>query len=268
MTLSPLDRLLAELGIVALIACAAALFEWFAPPGIPLGTRLAIALGGFIAAWVLVRVLATVGAATARLLGFDAVWGYAFAIPFASAAIAWIVLWQISGPDAALGEEFARVWPSTILIAIAFFALFFALYWRANIVAARAGEAREQEVNAGEPSGAADSANSAERGVVSSALHARLPAGFPPIIALMVEDHYVHLIAQARSAMLLMPLAEAVALMPQGTGAQVHRSWWVAQSAVAGHRRKGRDVRLVLAGGKEAPVSRAMVAELREKGWL
>ena len=51
-------------------------------------------------------------------------------------------------------------------------------------------------------------------------------------------------------------------------GAQVHRSWWVARDAVEDVKRDGRNLRLVLPGGLEAPVSRARVVELKEAGWF
>ncbi|MEE4536883.1 MAG: LytTR family DNA-binding domain-containing protein, partial [Erythrobacter sp.] len=98
--------------------------------------------------------------------------------------------------------------------------------------------------------------------------HDRLPRGFPAILALQVEDHYVRAIAAERSEMVLMSLSDAIAEMAEDVGEQVHRSWWVARSAVAGHRRVGRDVRLVLINGSEAPVSRAMAPTLRAKGWF
>ena len=51
-------------------------------------------------------------------------------------------------------------------------------------------------------------------------------------------------------------------------GAQTHRSWWVARGGVLGVVEDGRNMRLRLAGGLEAPVSRARVGALREEGWL
>jgi DNA-binding LytR/AlgR family response regulator len=61
-----------------------------------------------------------------------------------------------------------------------------------------------------------------------------------------------------------LPLAEATKLMPEGSGEQVHRSWWVARNAVASHYRQGRDLRLRLHGGLEVPVSRALAKQLRD----
>ena len=49
---------------------------------------------------------------------------------------------------------------------------------------------------------------------------------------------------------------------------QVHRSWLVARGAVPGVKREGRNVRLVLDDGLEAPVSRANVAALKDADWL
>jgi len=265
MRLGRTQRLLAELGIVLAIACLVALIGPFDPPGIPLGARLAFALAGFVGSWVLVRLVAVVGVAAARLLGLGPVWGYAFAVPIASALIAWAILWSSGGADAALGEQFASVWPQTILIAACFFALFFVIYWRAH-----ASASGEQEQNCEDKSKPADTSpdDKCEVGVRKSALHERLPVHFPAILALSVEDHYVRVLAADRSEMLLMPLTQAAKLMPPEAGEQVHRSWWVARSAVVGHRREGRDIRLELEGGIVAPVSRAMVKPLRKAGWL
>lgn len=258
--LSRSERLLAEIGIVAAVGCGAALLNLFSLPDIPLGARLAFALIGFVAAWVMVRVLAIVGTAAARLLGLSPLWGYVFAIPLSSAAIAWTVLWFLGGPKAALGDDFSVIWPRTTLVGIGFFGLFFLIYWRAFTA--------EQGNKLGRDDSASAVFESDSAGVPESALHERLPPQFPSILALSVEDHYVRVIAENRSEMLLLSLAEAIELMPEDAGEQVHRSWWVARSAVVRHRRRGRDLQLILLGGIAVPVSRATVKKLRETGWL
>ncbi|MDT0575749.1 LytTR family DNA-binding domain-containing protein [Croceicoccus sp. F390] len=260
-SLSRSERLLAEFGIVAAVGCGAALLNLFSLPDIPLGARLAFALVGFVAAWVVVRLLAIVGTAAARLLGLSKLWGYVFAIPLSSAAIAWTVLWFLGGPEAALGEGFSVIWPRATLVGVGFFGLFFIIYWRASA-------SNEGNEHGKHNDSAPDIRENEIAGVPESALHERLQTRFPSILALSVEDHYVRVIAEDRSEMLLLSLAEAIELMPDGTGEQVHRSWWVARSAVVQHRRQGRDIRLVLLGGIEIPVSRAMVKTLRETGWL
>ena len=70
------------------------------------------------------------------------------------------------------------------------------------------------------------------------------------------------------SELVLMRLRDAMSHVAHIEGAQVHRSWWVARLAVEDVSREGRNVRLVLAGGLEAPVSRAQVSELKDAGWL
>lgn len=49
---------------------------------------------------------------------------------------------------------------------------------------------------------------------------------------------------------------------------QTYRSWWGARVGVVGVLEDGRNLRLRLNGGLEAPVSRARIGGLREEGWL
>ena len=88
------------------------------------------------------------------------------------------------------------------------------------------------------------------------------------VIALEMEDHYVRVHTTLGSDLVLMRLRDALVHVAEIDGRQVHRSWWVARLAVEDVKREGRNVRLVLAGGVEAPVSRAQVSELKAAGWL
>lgn len=88
------------------------------------------------------------------------------------------------------------------------------------------------------------------------------------VICLQMEDHYVRLHTQSGSRLLLIPLGQAIAQLNTVEGLQVHRSWWVARHAVQGVIRDGRNLRLRLTTGMEAPVARAKVAKLRSAGWL
>lgn len=87
-------------------------------------------------------------------------------------------------------------------------------------------------------------------------------------IALEMEDHYVRVHTVHGSALLLMRMRDAVLELDDMPGALVHRSWWVARDAVQGARREGRNVRLHLSGGIEAPVARAQVSALEAAGWF
>ena len=83
------------------------------------------------------------------------------------------------------------------------------------------------------------------------------------LIALQMEDHYVRVHTSAGSALILIPLRQALAELGAVPGLQVHRSWWVARHAVVGTVADGRNLRLRLVNGLQAPVSRARVAEAR-----
>lgn len=88
------------------------------------------------------------------------------------------------------------------------------------------------------------------------------------IVALEMEDHYVRVHTALGSALVLMRLRDAMALVTGIEGMQVHRSWWVARAAVEDVVRDGRNVRLRLPRGIEAPVARANVAVLRDARWI
>lgn len=88
------------------------------------------------------------------------------------------------------------------------------------------------------------------------------------LIALEMEDHYVRAHSALGSELVLMRLRDAVAELDGMEGEQVHRSWWVARGSVTDVKREGRNLRLVLDNGIEAPVSRANVSLLKERGWF
>jgi hypothetical protein len=88
------------------------------------------------------------------------------------------------------------------------------------------------------------------------------------VLCLQMEDHYVRVHAAGASRLVLATLAQAIASLGRTPGLHVHRSWWVADAAVAGALRDGRNLRLVLTNGLKVPVARAKVAAARERGWL
>lgn len=250
--------------MVALIGVLVAVFNLIPVGEMALGARLALWLGGFLGAWLIYLGFARVGIAVARLLGIADYWGHALAVPFVGLAVTYGVLGLTGGRGAMFGAQFGAVWVQALVVAGGFFALFFVLY-------ARAEHARVPDpVEPASPPAPPLTAPPAPPvpGVAASALHQRLDQGFPPILALSAEDHYVRVIAEGRSALVLMTLAEAAALMPEGSGGQVHRSWWVARAAVTGQQRSGRDLHLTLLGGISAPVSRSRIADLKALGWL
>ena len=83
------------------------------------------------------------------------------------------------------------------------------------------------------------------------------------ILALEAEDHYVRVHTLHGSALILMRLADAAALIDPRLGLRVHRSWWVAKDGVrALERSPGRAIaRLV--DDTAVPISRTHLAAAR-----
>ena len=99
-----------------------------------------------------------------------------------------------------------------------------------------------------------------------SALLSRLPPGIgSDIIALETEDHYLRVHAVGGSALVLMRMADAVALLDPQLGAQVHRRWWVAEAAVSGVRTDGQKLSLCLTDKSLVPVGRTFSAAAKAR---
>ena len=83
------------------------------------------------------------------------------------------------------------------------------------------------------------------------------------ILALEAEDHYVRVHTLHGSTLILMRLADAVAVIDSRLGLRVHRSWWVAKDGVrALERAPGRAIaRLV--NDKAVPISRTRLSAAR-----
>lgn len=88
------------------------------------------------------------------------------------------------------------------------------------------------------------------------------------VLCLQMEDHYVRVHTARGSTLVLATLGQAIAALGGAPGLQVHRSWWVAEKAVAGAVADGRNLRLALTNGVSAPVARSAVAAVRKASWL
>lgn len=96
----------------------------------------------------------------------------------------------------------------------------------------------------------------------------RLPSALASDIqALTVEDHYVRIHTVTGSHLVLMRLSDAIAEMDGVEGLRVHRSWWVARTAVRSVHLNGRGGRLILHDGSQAPVARSALSIVRAAGW-
>jgi DNA-binding LytR/AlgR family response regulator len=88
------------------------------------------------------------------------------------------------------------------------------------------------------------------------------------IWAVEAEDHYLRLHTSKGQDLILMRLADAVAELDGIEGMQVHRSWWVARSAIADAKRGDGRAILTLKDGSTVPVSRTYAGELRDRRWI
>ncbi|MEA1013289.1 LytTR family DNA-binding domain-containing protein [Sphingosinicella sp. LY1275] len=99
-----------------------------------------------------------------------------------------------------------------------------------------------------------------------SALLNRLPPEIgSDILALETEDHYLRVHALGGSALILMRMADAVALLDPRLGAQVHRRWWVAEAAVESTRTEGQKLSLCLIDKSLVPVGRTFSAAAKAR---
>lgn len=100
-----------------------------------------------------------------------------------------------------------------------------------------------------------------------------LLAKLPPhlgrdIMCLKMEDHYLRVYTAVGHTLILMRISDAVKMLHAVDGQQVHRSWWVARTAVDESRMDGNRLLLVLRNGLRVPVSKDRRAILEAKGWL
>jgi DNA-binding LytR/AlgR family response regulator len=94
------------------------------------------------------------------------------------------------------------------------------------------------------------------------------PALGRDLLALEMEDHYLRIHTALGSDLVLMRLRDALAELGAERGRQVHRSWWVAEGAVASVDRTAGRVVLVLRNGLKVPVSKTHRDSVKEAGWL
>ena len=98
---------------------------------------------------------------------------------------------------------------------------------------------------------------------------AEFVAQLPPdqrgrILLLKSELHYLQVVTENGSALILYNLSDAAAQLPATLGMTVHRSYWVAFDAIESFTRRGRQGELRLVNGERVPVSRNRVAEVEQ----
>jgi DNA-binding LytR/AlgR family response regulator len=82
-----------------------------------------------------------------------------------------------------------------------------------------------------------------------------------------MEDHYLRIHTALGSDLILLRLRDAMGELGPARGRQVHRSWWVAEGAIASTERGARP-HLILRNGLKVPVSKTYRDALKEADWL
>lgn len=243
---APIRRLLIELPIIAGIALVLGYVGPFGTFALSIGPRMGYWLVAGLTGYALVRPMAPLARRLAARAGLPLLVAVALvlllpAVPMTALTLSMTEDYRAGDPVSAarLLQLYVQVWVMGVLV----FGIFLLIFRR---------PAPEQASEA--PAGHAPA---------RPALAARLPAGFGPVLALRAEDHYVRVIGEAGSLLLLMRLGDAIAEMDGAAGLRVHRSWWVAQAAMIRLEPRGRGAVLHLVNGESAQVSRDNLARAR-----
>ena len=100
--------------------------------------------------------------------------------------------------------------------------------------------------------------------------HRRLEPGLrcEEINLLRADDHHLHVSTRKGAAVIRCALSVAIDEMGPVDGQQVHRSFWVARSAIRAVKRHGNAYRIVMLDGTSIPLSRRRYRELSRSDWL
>lgn len=85
---------------------------------------------------------------------------------------------------------------------------------------------------------------------------------------LSMQDHYVEVVTDRGSKLVLMRLADAISEVATVPGIHIHRSHWVALAAVARTRRDGDRLFVEMKDGTVLPISRSSASAARAAGLM
>lgn len=88
------------------------------------------------------------------------------------------------------------------------------------------------------------------------------------LLAIEAHDHYVRVHTEDGTELVALRFADALDELADVAGFQVHRSWWIAASAIQSARWQRSSGTILLKNGTTAPVSRSGAPLLRAAGWL
>ncbi len=267
-------KLIVDLSIMTVIGVVLALIGPFGSFGDPLAIRLMVWLGLAYAGYFIYSPVGWVVAKLSRSLDLPELWLWVAGTLIATVPMAVIVWWlnQLGRSEIyVLNAQEALLHYSYVLVIGAGITLLFHVIGRpvGPSKAAETGIEDRVETAVADQSAPAKTEQTPPEQATGNPLVDQLPAELgSDVIALEMEDHYVRVHTALGSELVLMRLRDAMVHIGHVEGRQVHRSWWVARGAVEDVTREGRNVRLMLARGIEAPVSRAQVSELKQAGWI
>ena len=101
----------------------------------------------------------------------------------------------------------------------------------------------------------------------------RLLKRLPPekrgaVLYMSMQDHYVEVVTDKGSELVLMRFGDAMEELDGADGLQIHRSHWVSREAIAGWRREKGKLVLEMPDGVELPVSRSYTKAVRAAGFI
>jgi len=234
---------------------------------LPLDLRLAYWSLGMAAGWTLMMGIGAVINRIDRLqawpvAGRMAVAGFVGGVPMAG--ISWVLeaLFRRTLPAVAIPELLMNTTVLTIVLGVAIGQL---VELRLQV---RAGAAELATPLPAEAPPAPAATQAPATSPADSFLRRLPPELGRDLLALEMEDHYARVHTALGSTLILLRLRDAVAELGEGSGLQVHRSWWVARDAVARSERDSGKLTLVLRNGLQVPVSKTYRDAVKAGGWL
>ncbi len=256
------QRISVELLVIAVVGLLLGLLGPFGTYAMPLALRLAYWIGFILIGYAIFRPVTRAAEWLTDITAIPLWVAIIMAAAIAALPLALLIGFAINGmrfERPMLSSGFPVLYMQCTGIGVAIFGLMRLVFPRQEI------DQKHRDATANQQA-AADPATTSHIQITS--LHNRLPAGFPDILALSIEDHYVRAHSFSGSEMLLMRLSDAITEMDGVEGMQVHRGWWVAKAAITGSRRRERNLKLLLSNSMEIPVSRSFAAKLKQTGWI
>lgn len=88
------------------------------------------------------------------------------------------------------------------------------------------------------------------------------------VLLVQAQEHYLIVTTEDGQELKRARMRDYIQTLAKVAGLQVHRSWWVAEQAVAKVTRQGRDYVLHLKSGGTVPVARSRIEDLRKADWI